>query len=334
MEGPSSAGLPGTALPGVYVLQPISRYGNDIDWSWLARYRDNVVHRRWLILSICLLSMLATFIYSARQEPLYRAAATFLVADSRTLNSRGLPLETILRSHPRFLAEHALDQELLDPLLMQRFDLPGVDAPVALLDYLGIQNANLEDRLYFGRSVLARCTEVNVPDPKLPFVLSVNVTLDSPEMVSQVTNSLVERIMEAARIRQEESSRQRTSFLDSQAKAAEVDLWAAEEKLERFLDTNRKTSSPRLTLERERLERDLALKREFFVELRVQEAVSRLNERGSISAISILERAYPPREPSTLRMGTKVTLAGVGGLLLAVVLVCVAESVVWGRFRS
>ena len=71
----------------------------------------------------------------------------------------------------------------------------------------------------------------------------------------------------------------------------------------------------------------------FFIELRTREAVSRLAGDEEVSAVSFVERAYPPREPYTSGAGTEVVLAGVAGLLLALTLACAAESLGRVRFR-
>ena len=175
--------------------------------------------------------MLLTFIYSKRQKPMYRAIATFLVTGPGQLKSEGLSLDSILRNNPRFLEAHALNRKLLDPLLKESFDVPEVDAPLSLLDYLGIDDGSLEDRLYFGRLALARSVDVSVPDQQFPFLLSVSVSLNSPKMASQIANSVVERIVQADLALQTRRARERTSFINSLVKNVGVDLRAAEEKL-------------------------------------------------------------------------------------------------------
>ena len=118
-----------------------------------------------------------------------------------------------------------------------------------------------------------------------------------------------------------------------QIEAVRLDLKAAEETLERFLDANRLVSTARLTVQRRRLEREVAFQSGLFIELRTRESVSRLAQDEEISAVSIVERAYPPREPYTRGAGTKVALAGVASFLLALVLACAAEFFGRVRFR-
>ena len=133
---------------------------------------------------------------------MFRATATFLVAKPRLMWSRGVHLVQLFRSQPSFLVEHALNPELLDPLLMESFHVPGAGVPMVLLDYLRIQEDSLSERLYLGRSFLARNVEVSIPNQSYPFFLSINVSLDNPEMAAQIANRLVERLAEADRLRQ------------------------------------------------------------------------------------------------------------------------------------
>ena len=85
---------------------------------------------------------------------------------------------------------------------MESFHVPGAGVPMVLLDYLRIQEDSLSERLYLGRSFLARNVEVSIPNQSYPFFLSINVSLDNPEMAAQIANRLVERLAEADRLRQ------------------------------------------------------------------------------------------------------------------------------------
>ena len=116
-----------------------------------------------------------------------------------------------------------------------------------------------------------------------------------------------------------------------QIEAAELDLRAAEETLEKFLDANRLTSTAGLALQKRRLEREVELQSNLFIELRTRLAVSRLKVDDEISTITIIERASPPHEPHTLGAGTEVVLAGVAGIVLALVLAGAAEFIGRGR---
>ncbi len=331
VNGPSSAEVPLAFESETYVLEPLSSFGRGSDSGAFANYLVAVFQHRWMILSICAVAMLATFLYSKYQKPMFQATATFMVAGSRAMHTRGASLDRIFSSHPLFLVEHALTPELLDPLLLESFHAPGEDAPMAFLDYLGIQGDSLSERLYLGRSLLARSIEVSIPNRLLPFFLSIDVSLDDPEMASQIANRLVERLAEVDVLRQGKASKEQTSLIEIQAEAVELDLRAAEETLEKFLDANRLMSTARLAGQKRRLEREVELQSGLFIELRTRLAVSRLTEDQGFSAVSIVERAYPPREPYTLLAGTDIALAGLAGLLLALALT--SGRVSWKRSR-
>ena len=175
-------------------------------------------------------------------------------------------LDSILRSNPRFLEANASNPELLDPLLQKRFDIPGADAPMTLLDYLGIDDGSLEDRLYLGRSVLADSIDVGIPDSKFPYLLAVSVSLDSPELASQIANSLVGQFMGADLALQARNARERASFINSLVGDVSVDLRFAEDTLDEFMDSNRLLSSISVAAETTRMRRDLEVQREFYLQ--------------------------------------------------------------------
>ncbi len=317
----------------MFVLKPMPGTRDDTAFVGFADYLDTVLSRRWIILSVCAVTMLTTFLYARRQKTMYRATATFLAAEPAIMKSQGLFLDSILRNNPRFLQANALNPELLDPLLTTSFDVPGADTPIVLLDYLGIDDGSLEDRLYSGRAALAAAIEVNIPDGRFPFLLAVNVKLDSPQVGSQIANRLVEQFVGADLTLQARRASERTSFIESLVEDVGVDLRIAEDRLEKYKDSNRLSSSISVVAEVARLERDLETQSALFVRLRKEELLYNSVGQEGGSAISMVEKARPPREPYTMGVGAKVGLAGLGSLLLAVVLACFAESLARRRFR-
>ena len=173
---------------------------------------------------------------------------------------------------------------------------------------------------------------MSIPEQQFPYLLAVGVSLDSPEVASQIANSLVEKFVEADLSLRARRARERTSFINLLIEDAGVDLRAAEDTLEKFKDSNRLLSSIPVATEKVRLQRDLEVQREFYVRLRKQSLFYELAGQKGISAISIVEKARPAIEPYTLRVRTKVGLAGAGSLLLAVILACAVESL-RGRFQ-
>ncbi len=332
-RGASSGPVARAFQPATYVLKPISDLKNGSAGGSLFNYVRIGQRHRWMVLSVCVVSMLAAFLYSMRQKPMFRATATFLVARPGILRSRGVGLGVLLRNRPDFLVEHALNPELLDPFLMERFHVPGAGEPMVLLDHLGIEEDSLSERLYLGRSFLERNVEVTVPNESYPFLLAIDVVLDNAELASRIANRLVERVAEADAMRRGRANREHASHIEIQLQTVKLDLKAAEEALEKFLDANRLVSTARLTIQKRRLEREVRLQSGLFIELRTREAFSRLAGDEEVSAVSFVERAYPPREPYTSGAGTEVVLAGVAGLLLALTLACAAESLGRVRFR-
>ena len=132
----------------------------------------------------------------------------------------------------------AVSSEILDPLLMERFHVPGSVEATTLLDYLTIEEGELEDRTYTGRSILAECIEVGSRQT-FPNLLSLTVSLDTPELAAEIANRLISLISDFDLSIRAKRARRRTAFINSQLVIAEQELREGEEALEEFQERNR-----------------------------------------------------------------------------------------------
>ena len=133
---------------------PAATPKDDHDSSSFLAYLDVLLRRRWMILAIFVLSLLAAFFHSRGREPRYRAGAAFLVEESYRDVIEGTrdfrPYQSF-RNPADYYGRVAVSSEILDPLLMERFHVPGSVEATTLLDYLTIEEGELEDRTYTGR---------------------------------------------------------------------------------------------------------------------------------------------------------------------------------------
>ena len=304
---------------------PTSAPRNDHDSISFVTYLDVLLRRRWVILAICALSALVAFLYSKQKEPRYRASAAFLVEESgrgTIAGARDYKPYQAFRNPADYYRRVALSSEILNPLLMERFSVPGSVETTTLLDYL-TEEGELEDRTHSGRSILAGCIAIG-SQTSFPNLLSLTVSFDSPELAADIANRLISLVSDFDRGIRAKKARSRSDFIDTQLEVAQRELGEGEQALEEFQERNR-LSSIKLRTQLGRLEREVLLQGELFVLLRKEQAMARIAEEIEAPAISVLEKAYPPRQPYTPNIGSDVTLAGFAGFLLAIVLAFVAE---------
>ncbi len=308
---------------------PTSDPRNGHDSRSFLTYLDVLLRRRWMILAICVLSVLVAFFYSKRKEPRYRASAAFLVQESDRSTIAGAPNYRpyqAFRNPADYYRRVALSSEILDPLLMERFHVLGSVEDTTLLEYLETGEGELKDRSYIGRSILAGCITV-ASQRNFPNLLSLKVSFDNPELAAEIANRLIGLISDFDLSIRAKRARGRSSFIESQLEVAARELREGEEALEEFQERNRLSSSVKLLTLRNRLEREVQLQGELFVMLRKEQALARIAEENEASAISVLEKAYPPRQPYSPNTRADVVLAGFAGLVLAIVLAFAAEFV-------
>ena len=89
--------------------------------------------------------------------------------------------------------------------------------------------------------------------------------------------------------------------------------------------TELRSASPELDLERLRLERDVALKSQVFVTLTNQAEIARVEEAKNMPIVRVLDRAVVPELPVRVPKVTQLAAGGLGGLVLAALLVAAIE---------
>ncbi len=323
------AALPETPPSGAYVLIPAAVPGNDHDSSSFLTYLDVLFKRRWMILAICVLSVVVAFFYSSRQTPGYQASAAFLVEESDRATIAGAsdyrPFQSF-KNPAEYYRRVALSSKILDPLLMERFHISGSVEGITLLDYFTSEEGELKERFYIGRSILAGCIQVG-SQRSFPNLLTLNVSFDTPEVAAEIANRLIGLVSDFDLSIRAKKARSRSTFIASQLDIAQRELKKGEEALEEFQERNRVSNSVRLRTQQGRLERDVKLQSELFVTLRKEQARARIAEENGASSISVLEKAHPPRKPYTPNIRRDVILAGFAGLLASIVLAFVLELV-------
>ncbi|NUM48683.1 MAG: polysaccharide biosynthesis tyrosine autokinase [Anaerolineales bacterium] len=272
----------------------------------LRRYVSLIWHWLWLIFILTVLVTIIGFYFSKRQIPEYRASATLLISESRTVNE-----------YANILASERLAQTYSE-LMTQKPVLSGVVERLGL----AIDPELLKNDI----------TVEVVPDTQL---LVVSVVDSDPVRASQIANTIGEVFAEInAAIQAERYQESKTSLsaqlsqVDQQIQGVNDSIAELEDQFGTEVDANGRTQiviTPEQQRERDRLEANLALYQQIYSTLLQSYESVRLAEIQSTSSVRLVEDASVPRiafRPNTFQ---NTLLAAVMGLILSVGLVFLLE---------
>ncbi len=311
----------------VYVLTPAEFGENGTeDGISLMHYINVLIRRRWFIVGICFFAVAAAYVFSKLSPKEYQATATFLLAEKTgtVIGEQEDSLFTALKNPGEYYKKVAVSSTILDPLLKEvALPDPKTGNTSTLMEIWKVEGDNEEDRVLKGRESLAKRIEINNPRD-FPNILTLTVTAESPRLAADLANNLIDRLSKFDVTLRSSSAKQRTGFIQTQLAATEAKLKVAEARLQQFLERNRVVPAY-LQVERGRLEREVELNKDLFLTLRKELELAQLSERKESSAISIIDKASPPRYRSKPKTLMNMALAGVVGLMFAVFAAFVLE---------
>ncbi len=291
----------GNNLP--YFFETVTSLSDDI-----RRYLGLLWHWAWLIILLTVVSTTLGYFLSSRQEPVYRASATLLISESRTVNE-----------YANILASERLAQTY-SQLMIQKPVLEGV------VERLGL-NVTPD-------SLKGKITVEVVIDTQL---LVVSVEDTDPVRAAQIANTIGEVFTaENAAIQTERYQDSKTSLsaqleqMDQQIQETNDAIETLEGEYQEVVDENGTTQlviSFEQQRERDRLEANLALYQQIYSGLLQSFESVRLAEIQSTSTVRLVEEASSPDPERPIRPNVfqDTSLAAVVGLILAVGLVFLIE---------
>ena len=300
-HGNGNGGGGGNGFPQIFETTPT--LSDD-----LRRYLGLIWHWAWLVILLTAVSTAGGYFLSARQVPEYRASATLLISESRTVNE-----------YANILASERLAQTY-SQLMIQEPVLKGV------IERLGL---DLQPGVLKGRVAV----EV-VKDTQL-MVVSVEDT--DPVRAAQIANTIGEVFAEQNAAYQAERYQDSKSRLaaqleqvDQQIKDANAEITVLEEQFEQVVGENGQIQVvPTLVQQRERdrLEANLALYQQIYSNLLQSYESVRLAEIQSTSTVRLVEQASPPNPARPIRPNIlqDTSLAAVVGLIVSLALVFMIE---------
>lgn len=260
----------------------------------LRQYIALLLHWAWLLILAAALAGAAAYFISSRQQPIYQATTTILI-DEAPGTQQGNDYQSILSSERR--ARTYAQLLTTSPLLE------------AVIDELKLPYST--ERLRDALSVQS------VRDTQL---IKLQVRDSDPQRAAQVANTLVQQF--AAQTQQLQNARYGASKANLQEQIAQLE--AQIQQTETQLARLGQTASERAT--RERLETTLAQLRQSQANLLQSYEQVRLAEAATTSSIVAVEPAQAPSEPVAPRVLLNTLLAAFVGLLLALGLVFLKET--------
>lgn len=259
----------------------------------IRRYTALLFRWFWLLILASVLAAVTAFIVSKRTTPVYQASTTLLINEAPA--TRGADYSSILTSER--LARTYTEMLVKKPVLQ------------AVID---------EMILDMDTTQLARLIQVElVRDTQL---IVVKVQNTDPQLAANIANTLISKFAEQTQ--QIQASRYASSKVNLEAQLKRIDeqIQATSDQLEKIKDSTENGS------ERTRLETALAQYRQTYASLLQSFEQVRVAEAGSTSNVVQIEESSPPNRPIRPRTLFNTVLAGVVGLILAVLVIFLIET--------
>ncbi len=283
-------------------LEPGLSFSDD-----LRRYLGLLWHWAWLIVLFTVLGGVVGYFISSRETPVYRASATMLINESRTINEYAniLASERLAQTYSQLMIQAPVLEGVIDRL--------GLDMDVA--------------RLKGGVSVSV------VEETQL---MVVSVENEDPVRAAQIANSIgtvfAEQNAEIQSDRYRESKESLSAQLqqvDGQINGVNDQITALESEFQEVVDSAGNLTVV-VTLEqqrdRDRLEANLALYQQIYANLLQSFEQVRLAEIQSTSSVRLVEPARPPNRPIRPNVVQDTVLGVSLGLLLGIGLIFLIEA--------
>jgi len=152
-------------------------------------------------------------------------------------------------------------------------------------------------------------------------LMVISSTTSSPQLSADLVDAYVGRLSDRVQEIRTEKVRQRVAFVESQLSEAERELRVAEERLAAFLEQNQNPTTATLRFERDRLQRQVGFKEQLYSDILQQYTQSKLDLQRQQPVVTVVERASPPLEPSSIGTLTFLLIGMLAGLTFAVVMV-------------
>jgi uncharacterized protein involved in exopolysaccharide biosynthesis len=151
-------------------------------------------------------------------------------------------------------------------------------------------------------------------------VITVNVTAEQPAMAHQIAERVLTEVHEynlTSRQRQAAADRR---FTEERLQQLELELRAAEDRLQGFLQANRNPQAPRLVMQLERLQRDVAMQQAVYTAMAQTYNQARIEELRDTPVIATVQAPETPVLPDKRGLPVKLLIGLLLGATLGIVI--------------
>ncbi|MBN1165444.1 MAG: hypothetical protein JXB45_12760 [Candidatus Krumholzibacteriota bacterium] len=269
-------------------------------------FTDALGRGKYFLLSLVIVTLLASFLTLAVVEERYTSTATILPSSNNLTPAQvlegGFPdislflgfdrSQNQLPLYPDILKSRLISGDILNRVYT--FEEKGREVSRTLREHLGIGNIDAARLILLGR-VVRTWVDRNSR------AVVVSVTLDNPVLAALVVNAYIDRLEGYNREERRSSSREAHDFILRKRESSRLQLFQAENALRVFRENNRNYASstePGLLMLHRRLERDVEIKQALFIELGKQLKKSALEVERDTPILNVLDRGSVPTRAS------------------------------------
>ena len=292
----------------------------------------NVLLRHFrTIVAVAIIVAVVAAARAALRDPIYRASASFMPQDNSANGVQGLAalvgqrVQVSSAQSPDFYVVLLRSRELLSRIVRDTFVVAEHDGRREnFVDLFHIAGATEQEREEHGVTALRSMT--SAASDKITGMVTLSAASKWPSVSLALANAMIVGINEFnQRTRQSQASAER-KFVEAQLSTANAELQAAEDDLESFLTSNKAyDNSPQLALRQDRLRRRVVQKQAVANSLTTAFEDAKIRQIRDTPVISIVESAVMPVTPEARGRLKSVLLGAVVGVVLATILIFVAE---------
>lgn len=288
-----------------------------------------LLRNRRLILGVVMAGTVFVVVTTLLAPPSYTTSASFISMSTEPSIGRvrdlaaqfGISGAGANEASPPFYADLVRTREVLEPLLLERYDIVegSKSRSATLLQLYELADLTSAKQVERGLAILRK--QVSAAAQLRTGVVSVTVRTQWPEVSEQVARLILAGVDEFNVSKRRSQAAVHRDFALERLSSEKDELREAEDKLMGFLQSNRNfRNSPALTFQQDRLASQVAMKQQLVTSLTQSYEQARIDATRDTPVLTIVEYPHRAVEPDRRRLVTKVLLALIGGFVVGVLL--------------
>ena len=150
-------------------------------------------------------------------------------------------------------------------------------------------------------------------------VSRLSITALDPFVAKDLADIVLIQLDSLNRFYKDQVANEKITFIESRITSVMKDFEKSESQLKEFNQQNRQISSPSLQLQLDRLQRDVEIQKGIYLTLKQQLELAKIEKIQETSVIQIIDNPQLPIASNSKNLFIKVFLAGVFGLMIAII---------------